>query len=194
MILILIYGVLNSEDEDDPVAFSSANTIFSRTRTSASVTWNHTDPWISGNWYTSPDISSLVQEVVSRNGWSEGNALVIIYSNTWRPNLGYNLLRTFSSYEYGESYAPKLEITYEVPRFISGHVRDFNGIGVEGALIEVDGEPSSILTDVNGYYEIIVPYGWSGTVSASLNDWIFEPVIASYSNVTTDVNEQNFTS
>jgi hypothetical protein len=187
-----IYGILHAEDEDDTISFSSTNKIHSRVRTSASVTWNHSDPWLSENWYTSPDISSLVQEVISRQGWSAGNALAIIYSNTWRPDLGYNLLRTFSSYEYGESFAPKLEVTYEVPRFISGYVRDPNGMGMEEASIEVSSGASSTITDVNGYYEIIVPYGWSGTVACSLNGWIFEPVNTMYSNVTIDLSGQDF--
>jgi len=59
--------------------------------------------------YESPDIAEVIQEVIDRDGWSPGNSLAIFYS-TREQKGGY---RQFSSYDRGDVYAPKLEITYE---------------------------------------------------------------------------------
>jgi len=67
-------------------AFSNAtNNLSSRARSTASVSWTP-DPWSvlleSGPAQRSPDISSLVQEVVSRPGWSSGNAMAFLLTGS----------------------------------------------------------------------------------------------------------------
>jgi hypothetical protein len=47
-------------------------------------------------------------------------------------------------------------------------------------------------TDVNGYYEVLVDYNWSGNVIPSRYAYVFEPNSAAYANVTQDVADQNY--
>lgn len=61
-----IYGV----DEDDTADFSSDPT--GRTKTTAAVDWDQ-NGWSSGTSYNTPSITSIVQEIVDRAGWSSGN-------------------------------------------------------------------------------------------------------------------------
>jgi len=65
-----VYGI----DEDDTADFSSSP--FGRTKTSASVTYSGVMPG-TGN-YVNFGISSIVNEIVQRAGWSSGNALGLI--------------------------------------------------------------------------------------------------------------------
>ncbi len=64
-----------------------------------------------GYWYQSPDLSGIVQEIVARPDWSQGNAIAIIFgsdgANTWTMNL--------MSYEQAAIRAPTLIITYVPP-------------------------------------------------------------------------------
>lgn len=69
---------IGAQDADDPVTFSSTtNDISGRGRTSASVYWTATGIG-AGSLKSSPDIKSIIQEVVDRPGWNSGQAMVII--------------------------------------------------------------------------------------------------------------------
>jgi hypothetical protein len=76
--------------------------------TSASINWDHHEPWIANTWYESPDIADVIQEIIDRTGWSTNNSLTILYNSRDKEG-GY---RNFSSYDRGGDLAPKLEITY----------------------------------------------------------------------------------
>lgn len=50
-------------------------------------------------------------------------------------------------------------------------------------------------TDANGNYSFTVPYGWSGTVTpskAKVHPWTFSPEHRTYTNVTCDLNRENY--
>jgi len=51
----------------------------------------------------------------------------------------------------------------------------------------------SMSSDGSGFYTITVPYGWSGTVTPSLQGYAFNPTQRDYSNVVTNLTGQNFT-
>ncbi|MBC8218834.1 MAG: hypothetical protein H8E73_10250 [Planctomycetes bacterium] len=104
-----VYGTIRAEDTDSAAVFSGLSPIWNRSMTSASVNWDHIEPWSPDTWYESPDIAEVIQEVINRDGWTQGNSLGIFYS-TRKHEGGY---RQFSSYDRGIDYAPILEITYE---------------------------------------------------------------------------------
>jgi WD40 repeat protein/serine/threonine protein kinase len=82
--------------------------ISSRKRTKASVKWSP-EPWDfagqrSGKQQT-PDLSSLIQEVIDQSDWQEGNALVLIISGSGdRDAISFNTGR--------QEYAPMLHIEH----------------------------------------------------------------------------------
>jgi len=102
------YFYIHAEDVDNAGAFTTSDyDISSRPRTSANVLWDETNIG-EEDWKTSPDIASIIQEVIDRAGWVSGNALVII----GRPvTTVYRRLRCYA-YDYGASYAAKLEVIY----------------------------------------------------------------------------------
>ncbi len=104
-----IYG----EDEDDPAPFSTYADFMGRTRTSHSVNWNNIPNWTEGNTYQSPDITSIIQEIVDRVGWASGQHMTIFIQDNGSPAIPdlYNR-REFASYENGTYAIPKLVIQY----------------------------------------------------------------------------------
>lgn len=113
---------IQAEDSDDAAPFQTNNSNLSaRNFTTAMHTWaDGTVPaWNAGTVYETPDISSLIQEVVDRAGWSSGNAVVLnLYSD-----LGESSERVADSYEGG--YPAELVFDWTVPA-VAAPIADFS--------------------------------------------------------------------
>ena len=100
------------EDNPNPDAFSlDDDDITDRSRiqdggSDLSVTWTM-NSWSYENQYTSPDLTSIVQEMVNNAGWVSGNSMVFIQEMTSGISRASRLV-TGS----GQWYAPQLDITY----------------------------------------------------------------------------------
>ena len=72
------------QDIDDAPNFTGANSnISNRTLTTASVAWSSIPPWsIVSERHLTPDLSSIVQEIVDRAGWSSGNDMVFVITGS----------------------------------------------------------------------------------------------------------------
>jgi subtilisin family serine protease len=85
-------------------------------------------------------------------------------------------------------------ISGENPLRISGYVLEPDGnTPVEGVLIQVDYNDINTITDTNGYYELWVNYGWSGTITPQKEGYVFEPEYSIYTDVSQDYNDVNYT-
>ncbi|HCO92614.1 MAG TPA: hypothetical protein DIU00_01465 [Phycisphaerales bacterium] len=104
----VVYGKIQAEAVDNAVEFGGSVNIGSLDKTGTSIDWDIDEAWSADTWYTSPDITGVIQEVINRNGWSDGNSLAIIYSTRLHEG-GY---RNISSFDRGSDYAPILEITF----------------------------------------------------------------------------------
>ena len=76
---------------------------------------------------------------------------------------------------------------------ISGYVRTEGGSGISGVTLSFSNGGGSTTTNSSGYYSKQVPYGWSGTVTPSKSGYTFSPPSRSYSNVTSNQTNQNYT-
>ncbi|MDN3511516.1 MAG: hypothetical protein NG784_09450, partial [Candidatus Jettenia sp.] len=99
---------IQGENVDNAVTFAAVSRNISlRPRTTAAVSWSPV-PWttvgVSGSDQQTSDISSVIQEIVNRSGWSNGNSLVVIITGTGR--------RMAESYEGSQSGAPLLHVVY----------------------------------------------------------------------------------
>jgi len=91
---------------------SDVNDISSRVKTMANVSWDNEDDWsVIGERQQSPDISSLIQEVINQSGWINGNAVAIIISGSSSGK------READSFDGNPSGAPKLIIEYRLAPF-----------------------------------------------------------------------------
>ena len=94
------------EANDSPAAFSTATSnITSRTKTSASVAWSNVPAWtIISEKHQTPNLSSVIQQIVSRPGWASGNSIVIIITGSGS--------RVAEAYEGEPANAPLLHVDY----------------------------------------------------------------------------------
>ncbi|MFT5513297.1 MAG: hypothetical protein ACI8SE_001703 [Bacteroidia bacterium] len=99
-----------AEDVDNASTYSySDNNLTDRTKTTANTTWSMSK-WNKNAYYNSDDISSVIQEVVNRSGWSSGNKMNLIII----PNSGSE--REAVSRDESSSSAPEIFITYTTGR------------------------------------------------------------------------------
>ncbi len=93
----------------NPLAFTStAKDITNRTRTKAQAKWAIPPGMTVGTRFQTPDISSIITEIISQDGWAGGNALVIILrDDKSAPSTG---LRCVHAYDGSTIGAPLLHI------------------------------------------------------------------------------------
>ena len=96
--------LVQGDASDNAAGFGTVST---RNRTTASVGWAP-PPWSvvgeSGPDQRTPDLSSIIQEIVNRPGWVSGNAVVLIFSGSGA--------RTAESFEGDPTGAPLLHIEF----------------------------------------------------------------------------------
>jgi hypothetical protein len=102
--------LIEGEAVDDAITFSSSSgDITGRTPTTAAVGWSPPD-WTTvgeaGLDQQTPDISSVIQEIVNQSGWVSGNSLCIVITGTGK--------RTAESYNGSPTGAPRLYVEYVV--------------------------------------------------------------------------------
>ncbi len=100
---LTIYG----EDHDDASQYTGSNyDISNRTKTTASVNWNSVAAWNSiGQTHQSPDLTTIVQEIVDRSGWSSGNDMAFIIEGSGK--------RVAEAHNGSPASAPLLVIQYD---------------------------------------------------------------------------------
>lgn len=75
---------------------------------------------------------------------------------------------------------------------ISGYVRDKNTAGVKGVSVIAGNEGGADVTDKDGFYEITVPYDWTGNVAPIGSPDDFKPSSHSFENLIVNKNGQDF--
>jgi hypothetical protein len=102
---------IRGDDEDNASTFSDLADFDGRPRTTAIVYWDNIPPWDDGVWYTSPDIKTVIQEIIDRPGWSSGNSLAIFWDDfDNRSDQTMYCTRAGYSYNSSPANAPELEV------------------------------------------------------------------------------------
>lgn len=109
---------ISADDTDDAATFSTAVDYTTRwdARTTARVDWDSVATWVVDTVYTSPDFSSVVQEIVDRPGWASGNDIAIFWDDRENrsPHVDGNRRYAYT-YDSDSTKAPVLVITYGDP-------------------------------------------------------------------------------
>ena len=110
---------------------------------------------------------------------------------------GYGFLPSQRSYSYVNSNLPDQDYTgFEVnpsTPLISGWIRNFIGMGIDGVRLTFSNGGGSTITDSSGFYSKRVSDGWSGTATPSKSGYGFLPSQRSYSYVNSDIPDQDYT-
>ena len=103
--IMQIYG----EDIDDAPSFDNAITfdISSRVKTDNFASWFNISEWQLDSVYTTPDLSTILQEIIDRPGWSNGQDVAFIIESEG--------LRQAYSRDEDANKAPDLQISYTIP-------------------------------------------------------------------------------
>lgn len=119
---LTIYGV----DADNQAAPASEAAAAAMVEATATVAWTSGTSWTAGNSYNTPDISTIVKEIVDRAGWASGNAMVIEIFET--SGTGSNR-RAAATYDHATYAEPVLTIDY-TSGGVSAVVQDIIDMGV----------------------------------------------------------------
>ena len=104
---------INGFDKDNqaqPAVSNSGSEGAHSNHTTASVDWTVPALASGEEVVTSPDIKTIVQEIVDRSGWSSGNAMML---GVWMPSTqSASYFRFFNTGNDSNDTKPQLEITY----------------------------------------------------------------------------------
>lgn len=149
------------EDYDATDAFNAGAFIGARTITSATVAWSVASAWAEDGVYTSPDLKTVVQEIVNRAGWASGNPIAIQLRNTASSG-GYQLIYSIESAATWGASPAQLIIEYV------GAAPPPDGVKAENYIPGATNSPSWVPTYLNNptmYY----PPGAGGICWATAN-------------------------
>jgi type IV pilus assembly protein PilY1 len=111
-----------------------------RPRTTASVSWAPGTFAVDGELHDTPDLTTIIQEIVNQNDWAAGNDLAIFVSGSGK--------RVAQSFDRNPAAAPRLTITFEgeaatvkttVRQRLKGIVEELtqaSGTPISGAMLE----------------------------------------------------------
>jgi hypothetical protein len=75
---------------------------------------------------------------------------------------------------------------------VFGFIKNECNVPLEGMVVSAGNGGSQGTTDVNGFYEVWVDYGWSGTIVPTGENYTFDPNSMSYAVVMADQPDQNY--
>jgi len=87
-----------AEDTADAAGFSDWDDYDSRLLTDALTAWANIPAQTSLNWYRTPDIKNVIQEIVNRDDWADSNALAVFIRDDSSDN---GAIRRFYQYDRG---------------------------------------------------------------------------------------------
>lgn len=106
----------SADDTDDAATFSTSDNYSARwtARTTARVDWDAPalTAWVVNSTYQSPELKTIVQEIVDRGGWVSGNDMVIFWEDKEeRSVVAANNRRYAYTYDSDSAQTPVLSIT-----------------------------------------------------------------------------------
>ncbi len=107
---------ISAEDVDDAPTFADNAAAFDTrwtARTTERIDWDAIPVWTLDIEYTSPEIKTVIQEIVDRIGWASGQDIVLFWEDFEdRSTHNANTYRNSWSYDESPAKAPKLHIEY----------------------------------------------------------------------------------
>ncbi|HMQ48054.1 MAG TPA: T9SS type A sorting domain-containing protein [Saprospiraceae bacterium] len=168
---ITIYG----EDTDHAETFTEDALIDARPSTTATVDWTVAEEWTLWQPYQTPELKSIVQEIVDRNGWEAGNALAFVFLGKNQGPSDLENAREWESFENisdpedggdGQNHperVPRLTIVFSSP---STGVQDIfptaerlklypNPTGKQGTIVELENEKPAMIRVINANGQVL---------------------------------------
>ncbi len=155
--------IIKGEKHANSSAFEDlANNISSRPKTTSQTNWDNILPWIdldAGELQQTPELSTIISEVISSNNWIQGNPITFIINGEGK--------RKAFSFDGNPELAPELVITYSPSSTI------YNDLGIS----EITSPPELIFTNEEVEIEIQI-------INNGINSQVDFPVSYSINNET----------
>lgn len=135
---------ITGQAADDPANFAATYKNLSlRTKTTASVLWTP-NPWpvvdVAGTDQQTPDIKSVVQQIVSRSGWNSGEIVIFIKGTGTRTADSYESASAVPAKLYVEYYFTKSAIIEKPEEFLSDEISIYPNPVTDRLILKVNGE------------------------------------------------------
>ena len=105
---------IRGENTGNALPFSSTHEPKGMAKTSAAVPWSITEPWTTAQLKRTPDFSPVIQEIVNRGDWAQGNNITIILDTITASDQPKNHRRLFG-YEREPNEATRLIVEFAEP-------------------------------------------------------------------------------
>lgn len=100
---------IKGQSDSNPITFSTVADFDARTKTTAFIDWNNLPDMDADTDYDTPDITSIIQEIIGIAGWASGNSLVLFFEDNGSTNY-----RQPGSYNYSTTVCARLDVTYSI--------------------------------------------------------------------------------
>jgi uncharacterized delta-60 repeat protein len=140
--------------------------------------------------FTDGDIDPACELVGSSDATVQDTSSFAVYTNIPPQLTGAQLQSTEI---FPQETSATSNLLCEAQPTISGTVKTEGGIGIEGVTIAFSGEQGTATTGSDGSYSHSVSYGWSGTATPSKAGYIFSPSNITYTSLTSDQTDQDYT-
>lgn len=87
------------EATDDAMTYDEESLITDRPETNAAIVWEVDEEWELWEFYRTPDIKTIIQEIVDRENWTPGNSLAIMLKGENQGPSDLENAREFESFE-----------------------------------------------------------------------------------------------
>ena len=137
-------------DEDDVAAFTSGNPLLPDRYdwVNTSIYWRPTT-WVANGRYDTPDLSALIQKVVSRPGWQSGNYICIMidyaYSNQ---QYAYNQIKGSSGFAQADLARLSVDFIAPDPSDVIPSFRYNKNIVIDHTRVASDLQNFPVLVDI----------------------------------------------
>ena len=106
-----IHVTINGIDESWLPTFTTRTAFNSWGTTAATVAWNDLPTWVGGAEYTSPNLATVIQELVDRANWDPTCAIGLRFKLEVAPAVGH--MRVAYNHEESPIKTPRLVINYD---------------------------------------------------------------------------------
>ena len=106
---------ISAEDVDDAITFADDGAAFETrwaARTTARIDWDAIPAWTAETDYNSPEIKTVIQEIVDRVGWASGQDIVIFWDDFDDRSTHADVRRMAHSYDGSTTYCAKLVVVH----------------------------------------------------------------------------------
>eukprot|EP01060_Flectonema_neradi_P039453 TRINITY_DN869_c0_g1_i1.p1 TRINITY_DN869_c0_g1~~TRINITY_DN869_c0_g1_i1.p1 ORF type:complete len:1324 (+),score=302.29 TRINITY_DN869_c0_g1_i1:49-4020(+) len=107
-----VNALIGVDSDSDSDAWSDTRRPSQRQLVNDIIDWNIASSWVVNEKYSTPDLSSAVQEVVDSFDWSGGNAISVVIKKSAEPSVCGDSKRVMESFDKDPTGAAVLKVAY----------------------------------------------------------------------------------